>query len=70
MNNVCDPNLNNEYCCFDGGDCEEIFGNCPDTTNRVGDGICDLDLAAIARLDMDFSMYNLHLCLLKEGQLK
>ena len=37
--------LNNADCCFDGGDCEVVYGNCPLDNKRLGDGYCDVDLA-------------------------
>ena len=49
MDGNCDANLNNEDCCFDGGDCEASFGKCPGDKKRLADGICDMDLAIIQR---------------------
>ena len=39
---ICDIYLNNEECCFDGGDCSTC-ATCP-LNSKVNDGFCDEDL--------------------------
>ena len=54
-NNVCDNVLNNEQCCFDGGDClaKSLLWDCEPCNVQIlshinpGDGICDLKTISV-----------------------